>query len=70
MRHQRGKGWSLRFTLAFLIGGLLMLFSIYGVQSNAWNVEHEPAFDFLFTNLTIFSAGDRHIIGHAWYTAA
>lgn len=67
---QRGKDWSIRFTLIFLIGGLLVLFGINGVRSNAWSDDHDPAFDFLATNLTIFSGADGHIIGHAQYSSS
>ena len=32
--------------------------------------EHDPAFDFLATNLTIFSAADRQIVGHGRYSSS
>jgi len=46
------------------------LIGIHGRQSIAWSDEHDPAFDFLATNLTIFSAADRRIIGHGRYSSS
>jgi hypothetical protein len=39
-------------------------------RSIAWSDERDPAFDFLATNVTIFSAADRQIIGHARYSSS
>lgn len=56
--------------LTLLVCGCLAFVGIQDQRSIAWGDEHDRAFDFLATNLTIFSAADRHIIGHGRYSSS
>ena len=69
MRSRRGSENDFSALLLFLAGWLTLV-GIHDQRSIAWGDEYDPAFDFLATNLTIFSAADRHIIGHGEYRSS
>jgi len=52
------------------ICGWLILIGIRFHGSIARSDERDTSFDFLATNLTIYSPTDRHLIGHAQYTSS
>lgn len=56
--------------MVFFVCGWLALIGIHDQRSIAWSGEHDPAYDFLATNLTIFNAADGQIIGHGQYTTS
>src|ERR1039458_3388933 len=70
MRSQRGRANNYRSLVIPFICGWLTLIGIHARRSIAWSDERDPAFDFLATNLTIFSAADRRIIGHRRYSSS
>jgi hypothetical protein len=70
MRSQRGRENSFRFVVMPFICGWLTLIGIQDQPSVAWGDERDYAFDFLATNLTIFSVADRQIIGHGRYNSS
>lgn len=70
MRSRRDRESVRRPLLTLLVCGWLTFVGIQDQRSIAWGDEHDRAFDFLATNLTIFSAADRHIIGHGRYSSS
>ena len=54
--------------LMVLICGLLTSFAVR--NRIVWADEHDPAFDFLATNLTIFDPADGRVIGHGRYSSS
>lgn len=70
MRCQKGCENNFLSLLLPLVCGLLTLTVIHDRRSMTWADESDHAFDFLATNLTIFSAGDRRIIGHGRYSSS
>ena len=70
MRSQTGRENNFRSLLILFLGGWLTLIGIHDRRSIAWSDERDPVFDFLATNLTIFSAADRQIIGHGRYSSS
>jgi len=55
--------------MAFVCGWLILI-GVHDLWSIASCDARDRAFDFLATNLTIFSAADRQIIGHARYSSS
>jgi len=70
MRFQGGREDSFHSPLVLFICGWFILIGILDQSSIAGSTEHDAAFDFLATNLTIFSAAGRQIIGHAHYSSS
>jgi hypothetical protein len=70
MRFQRDRENNFRSMLILFVCGWLTLIGIHDQRSIAWSTERDPAFDFLATNLTIFSPTGRQIIGHGRYSSS